>query len=98
MKDFEGIDSDVQSERSFTLDSLPSCNDDASSIASSRMNSARGNRILIETDSEGNDDDDEVECPVLEEVGVKTSFVEELVLEEVGETEVKKSALIEELD
>ena len=68
MKDFEGIDSDVQSERSFTLDSLPSCNDDASSIASSRMNSARGNRILIETDSEGNDDDDEVECPGLEEV------------------------------
>jgi dynein assembly factor 1 len=97
VKDFEGIDSDVQSERSFTLDSLPSCNDDVSSIASSRMNSARGNRIMIETDSEG--DDDDVECPVLEEMEVKASFVEELVSEEVGYvSEVKRSALIEELD
>merc|ERR1712035_120160 len=59
------IDSDVQSERSFTLDSLPSCNDDVSSISSSRINSARGGtKIMIESDSE----DDDGDCPVLEEV------------------------------
>jgi len=91
---FSEVDSDVHSEKSFSLDTLPSCHDDVSSITSSRHD---GRRILIESD-----DEDESQSGIFsvdtdhEENGLP-SLISELGISDAKDEPVSKP-LIEELD
>merc|ERR1712071_112599 len=89
---FSEVDSDVHSEKSFSLDNLPSCNDDVSSIASSRN---EGRRILIQSD-------DEDDCSQIESINTENeqnglpSLIQDISVSEDKPKQPKR--LIEELD
>merc|ERR1712071_364221 len=89
---FSEVDSDVHSEKSFSLDNLPSCNDDVSSIASSRN---EGRRIQIQSDDD--DDGSQIESINTDsEQNSLPSLIQDISVSEDKPKQPKR--LIEELD